>query len=263
MEKPLSKQKIEDQSIYYRFVQTEQDLLLNDIYQVGEFDHMPISFLFEKKIDKFKNEVRINIFRSRYFTFPYKHPIDLLYISNPNGEGLYVLFTGTDRIMSSGSLFINIDDRINIELKINDNDELLKGKTCDYLRLWDNEEQTYHSECRSYLHISKEDYLKCCNANHLSIKVCPSDCDSTAYEEDCDDLIPYFQILYNETCDGQMFALNKQEVLDSSASSLKKRSHKETQEFLKRRNDSTKETLLIAIPFIIFFIALIIFMLSI
>ena len=70
-------------------------------------------------------------------------------------------------------------------------------------------------------------------------------------------------MLYNETCDGQMFAYNKQEVLDSLVSPLKKRSDEETQEFLKQRNDRTKEILIIAIPFIIFFIALIIFMLSI
>ena len=202
MEKPLSKQKIEKEYINSQ-TQTEQDLLLDEIgpeitNSINSSNPcLPDSFtMFEKKIDKFTNEVRINIFRSREYWFPHKHPIDLLYISNPTEDRFYILYTGMHWMYPTGSIILNIDERTNIELKTDSTDEFLKGKTYDELRFWDKEEQEYRREFRSYLYISKEDFLKCCHANHLSVRVSIDDSSPTTYEEECDELIPCFQMLF-------------------------------------------------------------------
>ena len=245
MEKPLSKQKIEKNCIFSG-TQTEQDLLLDESGPeltdpiFSDNPRLPDSFtMFEKAIDKFTNEIRINIFRSREYWFPHKHPIDLLYISNPNGDRFYVLFTGSHWLYSTGSLIFNIDERTNIELKIDNTDEFLKGKTYDELRFWNKDEQAYRKEYRTYLYISKEDYLKCCHANHLSVRVNINDSSPTSYEEECDELISCFQMLYNHTCDDTMFAENKQKWLVTFGDSLMK--YFDTVE-KKLENDKKKET---------------------
>lgn len=243
MEKPLSKKEFSTNSEFSDF-QTEQDLLFSgkigqtliNMGVLGVFSmeedvkelidnlckEFPMNRFCEKEVDKFTNEVRINTFRSRTLAFPHNHPIDLLYISKPEGDRFYVLYTGSDWLYSTGTIIFNIDDRTNIELKIDSNDEFLKGKTNDELQFWDEKTQRYRKEYRSYLSISKEDYLKCCHANHLSVRVCIDDSSPKAYEDDCDELIPCFQILYNETCDDQMFEKTKEEWTTTFMESTKK-----------------------------------------
>lgn len=184
---------------------TKQDFKIAKIWNSDPyFNNTSLDFLLEEEMDKFTNELRITTFRSRAFRFPYKHPIDLLYISKPEGEQFYVLYTDEKSIRSSGKLIFNINGNTNVVLKTDEEDVLLKGKTEE--DLFDGEETV------SFLPISIEDFLKCCNANHLSVSVRRTN-SAIDYEDECDDIIPYFQMLYNKVCDSTMFIENrKQEI---------------------------------------------------
>lgn len=160
-----------------------------------------MDFLLEEEMDKFTNELRISTFRSRTFCFPYEHPIDLLYISKPEGEQFYVLYTAEKGIRSSGKIIFNIDGKTNVELKTDMKDLLLNGKTEE---VFDNYDDETPNEIVSFLPISKEDFLKCCNAKHLSVSVRRTN-SKVDYENECDEIIPYFQMLYNKVCDSTMF----------------------------------------------------------
>lgn len=235
MEKPLSKKGY---SLLYG-IQTEQDLLFlgekgkelissikskHTIPQDSTIENIckefPIESLCEKEVDKFTNEVRINTFRSRTFAFPHKHPIDLLYISKPEGERFYVLYTGLHWMESTSSIIFNINENSNIILQTNYNDKYL-GKTYEEFVLEDHHKNK-NLEYRSYLPISKEDFLKCCHAEHLSIRVCNYS-SSIDYEEDCDELIPCFQMLYNQTSDNQIFTNNEEKWIQTFTESTKAR----------------------------------------
>ena len=180
---------------------TEQDYKIAKIWKRDpSFEKTPLDFLFEEEMDKFTNELRISTFRSRSFKFPYSHPIDLLYISKPEGEQFYVLYTADYSMSSSGALIFNIDGRTNCNLSIDYDDIVLGGKT---------HEDAGALGCVSFLPISKKDFLKCCNAEHLTVRI-KSDSSLIDYESDCDEIIPYFQMLYNKVCDNTMFAENKE-----------------------------------------------------
>lgn len=198
---------------------TEQDIKMAQIYKDDPFlENTSLDFLLEEEMDKYTNELRISTFRSRKFGFPYNHPIDLLYISKPEGERFYVLYTAESFIMHSGEIIININGKTNVKLSIDDEDPLLNGKTeeeFEYNKYYyhiHNHIPTINYRCRefvSFLPISKEDFLKCCNAEHLGVRVKEIN-SSINYESDCDDIIPFFQMLYNRVCDNTMFAENKE-----------------------------------------------------
>ena len=200
-EKYWSKELNIPQFIVSDFI-TEQDFTIAKIWKKDpEFNNTSLDFLFEEEMDKFSNELRINTFRSRTFGFPYEHPIDLMYISKPEGEHFYVLYTAEKGIRSSGKIIFNIDGKTNVELKTDKKDLLLNGKTEE---VFDNYDDETPNEIVSFLPISKENFLKCCNAKHLSVSVRRTN-STVDYEDDCDDILPYFQMLYNKVCDSTMF----------------------------------------------------------
>ena len=181
---------------------TEQDFTIAKIWKKDPgLNNTSLDFLLEEEMDKFTNELRISTFRSRTFCFPYEHPIDLLYISKPEGEQFYVLYTAEKGIRSNGKIIFNIDGKTNVELKIDNKDLLVNGKT---EVVFNNYDDKTPNEIVSFLPISKEDFLKCCNAKHLSVSVRRTN-SSVDYENECDEIIPYFQMLYNKVCDSTMF----------------------------------------------------------
>lgn len=199
---------------------TEQDF---KIYQVWKedpnFEKTSLDFLVEEEIDVFKNETRFSTFRSREFDFPYYYPINFLYISRPEGEQFYVQFVGSEEIAYNGSIIFNINGKTNVVLKIDDTDELLEGKSSEEIRIdsfyefYNDDKEPdcdigWHDEYVSTLPISKEDFLKCCYAEHLKVRV-NTDASTIYWEGDCDELISIAQIFYNRVCDSSMFVENK------------------------------------------------------
>ncbi len=95
------------------------------------------------------------------------------YKSNPSGEEFSLICKNE----SISSIIININSNTNIVLKA-------EGAFEHYL-------------------ISKKDFIKCCDAQSLSMRGCL--CDKIKFEESCDDFILYFQAIYNEVIDNTKY----------------------------------------------------------
>ena len=176
---------------------TEQDEQIAKLHNTNPKDDELLDFFFEEDVDKFTNEVKVSTNHSRCFEFPHEFPLDFLFISEPEGDKYYILFTQSDLFESSGSMIINIDEKTNLKLKAE------KIETYKICNLW---KKRTDDECRVFFPITKDNLLKCCMSKELSVRVCKDKRSPVAFEEFCDELIPCFQLFYNRVCDNSMYA---------------------------------------------------------
>ncbi len=127
-----------------------------------------------------------------YLCFPAeKHMIELQYKSSPSGEE-FSIFPLWERV---NKLNININGNTNISL----------GK---------------YAYTEEYFSISKADFIKCCEAKTLYIQL--REDDNICYEDESsrEDIILYFQTLYNEVIDGAKYQDSKEKLVNISQKTL-------------------------------------------
>ena len=207
MDKPLPESRFHDnESLCIRKwgLSTEQDEQLVNLYKRGifSFEANPLNYVIFEDSDKFCDEKHISILKSRRFKdFGYSHPFNIVFISKPKGERFYIV---ADNHIDS--MIININNEVNVKLSINDTDvdflerdahEKYERIVADYYGPSSGRfEVIKHLKPeRTYLSISKEDFLRCCQAEHLSVRII-SNSYVTYEKDDSNDLISFFQMLY-------------------------------------------------------------------
>lgn len=152
-------------------------------------------------------------------------PIDVLYKSKQSDEELFIVVTG-ESTYHNGTLMINLNGNTNIILEksygvdvvtnVVGEDEVYGafndyGIYKDFLDFMEEFVAHSHPLSHNYFKISKEDFLRCCQALTISIQEKKDDHEVMQTWQDkekwrvSDTLLPIFRTLYNKAIDSSMF----------------------------------------------------------